>query len=248
MSEIDVVSIKRTVRAMAAKELVDWNMVADLFFQTGIIERPTSLQNNQMDLHPFKLSLGEVFRGDFDCLLSDRLRELFPCGMGHISDRLEESWRTERFSTQGESKGQNQQKFNTGSGHTKKAKVEECFVIDVEQIVRWGILLPHYPRFGFMLFFKTLTGAPLLCMWQINRSEKSSVLGLTYLVPNSKKVESSSIEIWCSKMSDKNQTQKYWLRCPHEDEGASQLPYRRLMYLPPRGGCRNIQMQSVPRS
>ncbi len=233
MSEIDVVSIQKTVRAMAAKELVDRKIVADLLFQTRIIECPTSLQNNQMDIHPFKLFLGEVFRGDFDCLLSARLRELFPGGLSYISDRLEESWRTEQLSTQGESKGQNQQKFNTGSGHKKKAKVEECFVIDVEQVVQWGILLPHYPRFGFMLFFKTLTGSPLLCMWQINRSEKSSVLGLTYLVPNSKKVKSSSIEIWCSKTSDKNQTQKYWLRCPHEDEGASQLPYRRLMYLPP---------------
>ena len=233
MSGIDGAAIRKIVRAMAAKELIDQRIVADLLFQIGIVPPPTSLQNMKMDLHPFELTLGGLFRGDFDCRLSSKLRELFPSGLSHISDHLEASWRTERLSKQG-----NQMVKVSGNSlqdptTRKRTMVEECFVIDVEQLDQSGILWPHAPLYGFMLLFKTLTGAPLFCMWQINRSEKSSVLGLTYLVPNSKKVESSSIEIWCSKMSDKNQTQKYWLRCPHEDEGASQLPYRRLMYLPP---------------
>jgi hypothetical protein len=65
MSEIDAVAIQRTVRAMAAKELIDRRTIADLLFQIGIIPRLTSWENKKMDLHhPLKPSLGEVFRGD----------------------------------------------------------------------------------------------------------------------------------------------------------------------------------------
>ena len=233
MSEINAAAIRKIVRTMAAKDLIDRRIVADLLFQTGIIPRPTSLQNKKMDLHPFELTLGGLFRGDFDCQLSSRLRQLFPGGLGHISDQLEASWRTEHLSAQGN------QMVKTGASAIqdlttrKKTPVEECFVIDVDKLKQWGILQPHYPRFGFLLLFKTLTGAPLLCMWEINRSESLCRLGLNYLVPNSKKVESSSMEIWSSKVSDKTQTQHYWMKCPHENEKDSKLPYRRLLYLPP---------------
>lgn len=233
MSEIDGATIRKTVRAMAAKELIYQSIVADLLFQVGIITRPTSLQNKKMDLHhPLKLSLGEVFRGDFDCQLSYNLRKLFPVGLSQISDQLEASWRAERISTQCN------QMVKTGGSliqyptKRKKTLVEECFVLDVEQLDQWGILLPHYPRLGFMILFKTLTGAPLLGMWEINRSESGSYLGLTYVVPGSRKVASSSIEIWRSKISDKTQTEHYWMKCHHEVKGDGRFPHRRLLYLP----------------
>ncbi len=101
MSKIDAAAIRKIVRAMAAKELVDRRAVADLLFQIGIIPRPTSLQNMKMDLHPFELSLGGLFRGDFDCQLSSDLRKLFPSGLSHVSDQLEALWRAERLPTQG---------------------------------------------------------------------------------------------------------------------------------------------------
>ncbi|MGO8881765.1 MAG: hypothetical protein ACLPVO_20825 [Desulfomonilaceae bacterium] len=235
MSEIDAAAIRKTVRAMAARELVGSRIIADLLFQIGIIPRPTSLQNKKMDLLPLKLSLGEVFRGDFDCQLSSNLRKLFPGGLSHVSDQLEASWRAERLSKQDNQMVKVSESSIQDPTTRKRTMVEECFVIDAQQLGQWGILQPHYPRFGFMLLFKTLTGTPLFCMWQINPSESSSRLGLTYLVPNSKKVESSSIEIWRSKMSDKNQAQKHWLRCPHADEDASRSSHRRLLYLPPNG-------------
>ena len=187
MSEIDAAAIRKIVRAMANKESVDRRIIADLLFKIGIIQRPTSLESKKMGLHPFEITLGGLFRGEFDCKLSSRLRDLFPSGLCHISDQLEALWRAECVPTQ----GNKMVKISASSqvkAKTKKTLVEECFVIDVEQLTQWGILLPHYPRFGFMLLFQTLTGTPLLCMWQINRSENSSRLGLTYLVPNSKKV------------------------------------------------------------
>ena len=185
-----------------------------------------------MDLHPFELSLGGLFRGDFDCRLSSKLRELFPSGLSHISDQLEALWRAERLPTQG-SKMVKISASSQVDAKTKKTRVEECFVIDVDKLKQWGILQPHYPSFGFLLLFKTLTGAPLLCMWEINRSESLCRLGLTYVAPGSKKGVSSRVQIWSSKMPDKTQTQHYWMKCPHEDEQDSQLPYRRLLYLPP---------------
>ncbi|MHB8205508.1 MAG: hypothetical protein ACYDHG_17645 [Desulfomonilaceae bacterium] len=235
MSEIDAVPVRKIVRAMAAKELVGRGIIADLLFRIGVIALPTSLQNKKMDLHPFELSLGGLFRGDFDCQLSNNLRKLFPSRLSQISDQLEATWRAESLSTQGNQMAKVGGSSTQDPTRRKKTLVEECFIIDVEQLDQWGILLPHYPRFGFMLLLKTLTGAPLLCMWEINRSENSSHLGLTYLVPNSKKVESSSIEIWRSKMSDKNQAQKHWLKCPHAEEDASRSSHRRLLYLPPNG-------------
>ncbi len=231
MSKIDAAAIRKTVRAMAAKELVGRMMIADLLFQIGIIPPHTSLQNMNMD--HLKLSLGEVFRGDFDCQLSSNLLTQFPSGLNHISDQLEASWRAGHLPIQGN------QTVKTGGSliqdptKRKKTLVEECFVIDVEQLDRWGILFPHYPRFGFMLLFKTLTGSPLFCMWEINRSESLSHLGLTYIAPGSKKNVSSWVKIWSSKMSDKTQPQHYWIKCPHENEKDTQLPYRRLLYLPP---------------
>ena len=49
MSEIDGAAIRKIVRAMAAKELVDRRIVADLLFQIGIIPRLTSWENKKMD-------------------------------------------------------------------------------------------------------------------------------------------------------------------------------------------------------
>ena len=246
MSGIDGAAIRKIVRAMAAKELIDQRIVADLLIQIGIIPIPTSLKNMKMDLLPFKFSLGEVFRGDFDCHLSSRLRELFPGGLSHISDHLEASWRTERLSTRGSQRIKVRESSIQDPIKRKKTLAEECFVIDVEQLDQWGIVLPHYPRFGFMLLFKTLTGAPLLCMWEINRSESLSRLGLTYVAPGSEKVVSSLVEIWHSETSDKTKPQRCWMKCSHEDEQA-RLPYRRLLYLPPGaeifkcGQCYNLE-------
>ncbi len=234
MSEIDAAAIRKIVRAMAAKELIDRRTIADLLFQIGIIPRLTSWENKKMDLHhPLKLSLGEVFRADLDSQLSFNLRKLFPGGLSHISDQLEASWRAERLSTQG-----NQMVKVSGSSiqdpiTRKKTLVEQCFIIDVQQLEQWGILQPHYPRFGFMLLFKTLTGTPLLGMWEINRSESVSYLGLTYVAPGSRKVATSSIEIWRSKISDKTQSGHYWMKCHHEVNGEGRFPHRRLLYLPP---------------
>ncbi len=104
------------------------------------------------------------------------------------------------------------------------------FVLDVKHLEQWGILWPDFPSLGFMLLFKTLTGAPLFSMWEINRFERFSRLNLNYLVPDSTKFETSSVEIWSSTMSDKTQTLQYWMKCPHEDKGG---PHRRLLYLPP---------------
>ena len=232
MSKIDAAAIRKIVRAMAAKELIDQRIVADLLFQIGIISSPTSLQKKKMDLHPFKLSLGAVFRGDFDCRLSSNLRKLFPCGLSDISSRLETSLRAERILTQGNQNVKVRESSIQYPIKRKKTLAEECFVIDVEQLDQWGMLLPHYPGFGFMLLFKTLTGAPLLCMWEINRSESLSRLGLTYVAPGSEKVVSSLVEIWHSETSDKTKPQRCWMKCSHEDEQA-RLPYRRLLYLPP---------------
>jgi hypothetical protein len=246
MSKIDTAAIRKIVRAMAAKESVDRRIVADLLIQIGIIPIPTSLKNMKMDLLPFKFSLGEVFRGDFDCHLSSRLRELFPGGLSNISDRLEASWRTERIMTEGNQNVKARESSPEGPTTIKRTMVEECFVIDVEQLDQWGILLPHYPRFGFMLLFKTLTGAPLLCMWEINRSESLSRLGLTYVAPGSEKVVSSLVELWHSETFDKTKHQRYWMKCSHENEQA-RLPYRRLLYLPPGaeifkcGQCYNLE-------
>jgi hypothetical protein len=217
---------------MAAKELIDRRIVADLLFQTGIIPRPTSLQKKKMDLHPFELTLGGLFRGNFDCQLSARLCELFPGGLSNISDRLEASWRTERLSTQGIQMVKISGSSIQDPTRRKKTLVEECFVLDVEQLEKWGILQTDFPNEGFMLLFKTLTGAPLLCMWDINRSESLSRFGLNYLAPGSEKVVSTWVEIWRSETSDKTKPQRYWMKCPHENEQTSRLSYRRLLYLP----------------
>ena len=63
MSEIDAAAIRKTVRAMAARELVGSRIIADLLFQIGIIPRPTSLQNKKMDILPLKLSRRGLQRG-----------------------------------------------------------------------------------------------------------------------------------------------------------------------------------------
>ena len=244
MSEIDGVTIRKIVRDMAAKELVDRWIIADLLFQVGIVPPPTSLENMKMD--HLKLSLGEVFRGDFDCQLSSNLRKLFPGGLSDICSRLETSWRAERIMTEGNQNVKARESSPEGPTTIKRTMVEECFVIDVEQLDQWGILLPHYPRFGFMLLFKTLTGAPLLCMWEINRSESSCRFGLTYVAPGSQQVVSSSVELWHSETFDKTKHQRYWMKCSHENEQA-RLPYRRLLYLPPGaeifkcGQCYNLE-------
>ena len=247
MSKIDAAAIRKTVRAMAAKEFIDRRIVADLLFQTGIIPRPTSLQKKKMDILPLKLSLGEVFRGDFDCQLSSNLRKLFPGGLSDISSRLETSWRAERILTQGNQNVKVRERSIQDPTKRKKTLAEECFVLDVEQLEQWGILLPQYPRFGFMILFKTLTAAPLLCMWEINRSESLSRLGLTYVAPGSEKVVSSLVGIWHSETSDKTKPQRCWIKCPHENEQTSRLSYRRLLYLPPGtvtfkcGQCYNLE-------
>lgn len=246
MSEIHAAAIRKTVQAMAAKELIDRKTVADLLYEFGIIQRTTSLEKKKLDLYPFEFTLGGLFRGDFDCRLSYNLRKLFPRGLSDISYQLEASRRAERLSTQGNQivkTGGNLIQYPT---KRKMTMVEECFVLDVKQLDQWGILLPRYPRFGFMLLFKTLTGAPLLCIWEINRSESLSRLGLTYVAPGSEKVVSSLVEIWHSETSDKTKPQRCWMKCSHEDEQA-RLPYRRLLYLPPGaeifkcGQCYNLE-------
>ncbi len=48
--------------------------------------------------------------------------------------------------------------------------------------------------------------------------------GSTYMAPGSVKPAESLVEIRSSKMSDKTQTQHYWMKCPHEDEKGQPVP------------------------
>lgn len=101
----------------------------------------------EMFTEPHKPFIGALFRGDFDYRVSSKLRKLFPGHMKYITDQLEASWQTERYATQG-----NQMVTTTRSSiqdppKEKKTMVEECFVLDMEQLEKWGMLSPNAREF-----------------------------------------------------------------------------------------------------
>jgi LSD1 subclass zinc finger protein len=233
MPEIKGAAIRRAVRSFAANRSVDPQAVADLLFQSKILPSDPLLRNIKMATEPFKPFIGQLFRGRFDTRLSSELHKLFTNGLKHITDPLEASCQAERYATPGIQMDEVRASSIQDPSTRKRTMIEECFVLDVEQLEQWGILWPQSPCTGFMLLFKTLTGTPLLCKWQIDRLENFFHLSLTYMAPGSVNRVVASIEIWRSKQSDKTKTQHYWMKCPHEDEGTSAFPHRRLLYLPP---------------
>ena len=233
MSVLNIASIQETVRAMAAKESQDRRTVVDLLFQIGILPGSVIAEINKMHPHPFEMTLGGVFRGALDIQLSSALDRMFRTGLSHIADKLEASVQAKRYETEDSQVAKIGENSTLDPTDGKKTKVEKCFVLDVTHLEQWKILLQHAPRTGFLILFKTLTGAPLLCRWQMDRSEIFSTLRLDYRTPGSVRDASSSVEIWISKRSDKTQPLHYWMKCFHEIEGEGPCRHRQLLYLPP---------------
>ncbi|MHB8204247.1 MAG: hypothetical protein ACYDHG_11175 [Desulfomonilaceae bacterium] len=231
MLDQDLAVIQADVRAIAAKELIDRKVAADLFFRTEIL--PKNLQQQRAkaseSLKPF---VGLLFGRSYDEMISSELRNGFPMGLKHIADKLEALSQVQHCAIEGDETGA-RRNIMPASATTKKTKVEECFVLDVDQLKKCGILLSHFPSSGLMVLFKTLTGAPLLSKWEINRSDCFSNLSLTYLAPGSEEVVTSCMEIWRSKRSHKPGTGHAWLTGPHKDDEARKFLKSRRLYLPP---------------
>lgn len=219
MLDEDMAKIRSDVRAIAAQELVDREVVADLFFRTKIL--PDKLQRRDIrtsqSTKPF---VGSVLGSPYDEMISSELRTLFPNGLNHFVDQFEAHSLAKRPVIQGKDTDAASKRVMQHPGARTKTWVEECFVLDVDQLESWGILWPKTPRLGFLVLFKTLTGAPLLCMWEINRSSSPINLALTYRVPGSEEVTSSTIVISLSKGSHKKGATHAWLRCPLKNEAA----------------------------
>lgn len=232
MLDDNMAKIRADVRAIAAQELVDREVAADLFFRTKVLPRNLQRQDirTSQSTKPF---VRDVFGSPYDEKISSELRKLFPMGLNHLTDQLEAHSLLQHPAIQDNKTGAFIKNAMPYHGARKKTWVEECFVLDVDLLESWGLLWPNTPRLGFLVLFKTLTGAPLLCMWEINRSSSSSSLGLTYRVPGSEEVETSTVEISLSKGSPKQAATQAWLKCPHKNDVARECPQSKRLYLPP---------------
>lgn len=88
MLDDNMAKIRSDVRAIAAQELVDREVIADLFFRTKSLSHKLQRRDirTSQSTKPF---VEAVLGSPYDEMISSELRKLFPKGLNHFADQFE---------------------------------------------------------------------------------------------------------------------------------------------------------------
>lgn len=140
---------------------------------------------------------------------------------------------------------EDQKRFN--SSQPRRSKVQDCFALNVKDLVNYGLLCQDGPDRGVFLLLNVYSGGGSFIVWEIERSSHQCLLSLYFVGPG-EKVFISKTEIWRSKRSTNLILADWWLKCPHELEGSRKTSRFMKLYLKPGGSifachrCLNLDL------
>jgi hypothetical protein len=114
-----------------------------------------------------------------------------------------------------------------------RSRFQDCFVLDVEQLVDYGLLHPDGPERGILCLFNVYSGLPLSIVWEIERSSPHSAWLTLYLDVPRERILTSRTQIWRRSFSSDPIFANWWLRCPHVGEGSCKTFRTKKLYLQP---------------